>query len=419
MKGKYKETDIGVVPKDWGLMQYGIAFDFLKTATYSRNELTKNDNVYYIHYGDIHTKWLNFLDFTTSELPTVKDSKVMGYPFVKNGDLIMADVSEDYKGVGTSVEVKNEKNILAISGLHTFLLRDRLSLFVNGFKAFIHANPLVKKQFYNLTTGMKVFSVSKANLKTILIPYPPDKAEQSAIATALYDSDSLITGLNKLIDKKRNIKRGAMQELLKPKKGWVKRRLGDTAILKARIGWQGLTTSEYRKSGEYLLITGTEFKNGFIDWDNCSYVDESRFKQDKYIQIKEMDVLVTKDGTIGKVAIINSLPKPATLNSGVFVIRPIGDSFNSDFFYYVLNSEMFVKFLSELVAGSTINHLYQRDFVEFEFMAPSSLLEQKRIAKILFDMDLAIEAIEKKLNKYKMIRQGMMQVLLTGKIRLV
>jgi type I restriction enzyme S subunit len=65
-------------------------------------------------------------------------------------------------------------------------------------------------------------------------------------------------------------------------------------LLKARIGWQGLTTAEYKKSGDYFLITGTEFKNGYIDWANCFYVDENRYKQDKYIQVKEHDVLLQK-----------------------------------------------------------------------------------------------------------------------------
>ncbi len=245
------------------------------------------------------------------------------------------------------------------------------------------------------------------------------RSEQTAIATALNDADALITQLEKLIAKKRNIKQGAMQELLRPKEGWEVKGLGEVATLKARIGWQGLTTAEYRKSGDYFLVTGTEFKNGFIDWENCFYVEEERYKQDKNIQIKEHDILVTKDGTIGKVALIKSVLKPATLNSGVFVIRPINNSFNPEFFYYLLLSEVFLKFLSQLSAGSTINHLYQKDFVSFQFLTPKTIEEQKEISQILSDMDAEIEALEKKLEKYKMIKQGMMQELLMGKTRLV
>jgi type I restriction enzyme S subunit len=199
---------------------------------------------------------------------------------------------------------------------------------------------------------------------------------------------------------------------------WEVKKLGEVATLKARIGWQGLTTSEYRKSGDYYLITGTEFKNGFIDWDNCFFVEEERYKQDKNIQIKEHDVLITKDGTIGKVALIKYLSKPATLNSGVFVIRPIINSFNPEFFYYILLSEVFLKFLSQLSAGSTINHLYQKNFVSFQFLIPKTIDEQKQIATILTDMDAEIESLEQKRDKYTMLKQGMMQQLLTGKIRI-
>lgn len=261
--------------------------------------------------------------------------------------------------------------------------------------------------------------IGMSDFKQTEIPLPPTKAEQTAIATALNDADNLISTLEKLIAKKKAIKQGAMQELLKPKDGWVEKNLGKSATLKARIGWQGLTTAEYKETGEYFLITGTDFKNGFIDWQNCVYVEKLRYDQDSNIQVKSNDVLVTKDGTIGKVAFINEVPKPATLNSGVFVIRPIGNSFHPKFFYYILLSEHFAKFLGQLSAGSTINHLYQKDFVSFDFWTPKTIDEQRGISEILFDMDSEIEELEQKLAKQKQIKQGMMQVLLTGKIRLV
>ena len=107
----------------------------------------------------------------------------------------------------------------------------------------------------------------------------------------------------------------------------------ETSILKARIGWQGLTTAEYLKSGDYYLVTGTDFFNGKIDWDNCNYVDKNRYEQDKNIQIKEGDILITKDGTIGKVAYIDNILKPTTLNSGIFVVRPKEKNYNTKYLY--------------------------------------------------------------------------------------
>jgi type I restriction enzyme, S subunit len=188
--------------------------------------------------------------------------------------------------------------------------------------------------------------------------------------------------------------------------------------LKARIGWQGLTTAEYLDAGDYLLVTGTDFKNSNIDWQNCYYVTEERYDQDKYIQLQLNDVLVTKDGTIGKVALISELPNPATLNSGVFVIRPIKDAFHPSFFYFLLCSNIFTEFLNELCAGSTISHLYQKDFITFKYRTPPTLSEQAAIAKVLSDIDAELSVLEARRDKTRNIKQAMMQELLTGKTRL-
>lgn len=184
--------------------------------------------------------------------------------------------------------------------------------------------------------------------------------------------------------------------------------------LKARIGWQGLTTAEYLDNGNYGLVTGTDFKGGYIDWDNCVFVEKMRFDQDRNIQLKNGDVLVTKDGTIGKIAYVDFLPKPTTLNSGVFVIRPKSNNINNRFFYYVLMSFYFDDFLLKITAGSTITHLYQKDFVNFNFICPP-LPEQEAIAEALSDADAWIESLEQLISKKRLIKLGAMQELLTPK----
>ena len=141
--------------------------------------------------------------------------------------------------------------------------------------------------------------------------------------------------------------------------------------------------------------------------------------QDCNIQLHNEDVLLTKDGTIGKTAFINELPQPATLNSGIFVIRPKNKNIYPKFLYYILSSHLFSDFLNSLQAGSTINHLYQKDIINFNFIHPSDLKEQAAIASVLSDMDEEIDALEAKLEKARKIREGMMAELLTGRIRLV
>jgi len=198
-------------------------------------------------------------------------------------------------------------------------------------------------------------------------------------------------------------------------KVWQLKNIAATSTLKARIGWQGLTTSEYLSIGDYFLVTGTDFFDGKIKWETCHYVNKDRFIQDKNIQVKLGDILITKDGTIGKVAYVDILPLDATLNSGVFVIRPRDNSYDPLYCYYIFNSTYFDDFLRKLVAGSTINHLYQKDFVLFNFPLPPTKTEQTAIANALNDADSLISSIGKLIEKKRNIKQGAMQELLKPK----
>lgn len=138
---------------------------------------------------------------------------------------------------------------------------------------------------------------------------------------------------------------------------------------------------------------------------------------DSNIQVSSGDVLVTKDGTIGKVAMVPTLDKPATLNSGVYVFRT-KNGLERGFLYRILQSTVFRKFIDTLAAGSTIMHLYQKDLKKFVFMMPKDTEEQKAIADTLSSMDDEITALEDERNKMIQIREGAMDDLLTGRVRL-
>ena len=264
------------------------------------------------------------------------------------------------------------------------------------------------------TAKSSVDSVRRQMIAGMVIPLPSIE-EQQKIVGILSDIDTLITNLQKLICKKKDIRQGTMQMLVTGKKrldgfsgDWVKINLAKNSRLKARIGWQGLTTAEYLNEGYSYLITGTDFKDGRINWSGCHYVDYDRYAQDPNIQVSNGDLLLTKDGTIGKVAYISDLDRPATLNSGVFVVKPITNAYTAHFMFYVLESSIFKDFLQQLSAGSTINHLYQKDLVKFDLYVPPTTEEQEAITGILFDMDLDIYKLKEKLSKYQKIKQGMM-----------
>lgn len=208
----YKKSELGEIPEDWGISTYGQVFSFLSTSTNARSDLSDTGEYGYIHYGDIHTKWNNNLNLENSSVPRIS-SDLVSSSFIEDGDIIMADASEDYSGIGKSIEIQGVRDNKIVAGLHTYLLRDVNNIFVDGFRGYLHCIRAVKANIDRLATGMKVFGVSKNNLKTIPIPVPP-KEEQTAIAAILSDMDKDIQTLQQRLDKTRQLKQGMMQELL-------------------------------------------------------------------------------------------------------------------------------------------------------------------------------------------------------------
>lgn len=252
----------------------------------------------------------------------------------------------------------------------------------------------------------------------------PSFTEQQAIASVLSDFDKHIDNLTELIEKKKAIRDGALEDLINGETRldgfndeWKTVSFNQVIKPKARIGWQGLKKDEYLRSGYSYLIGGTDFHNGTVNLDNISYVSKERYDMDSNIHVESNNVLVTKDGTIGKVALVPKLDRPATLNSGVFVFRTTS-SLLPIFLYRVLLSSVFREFINTLSAGSTIKHLYQKDLSNFEFIIPQDTKEQEAIAEVLTAMDEEIESLKIEKEKMIQIKEGAMDDLLTGRVRL-
>ncbi|HFQ4905530.1 TPA: restriction endonuclease subunit S [Vibrio vulnificus] len=215
-----KLSELGEIPEDWEVKTYGEVFTFLSTSTNSRADLSEDGDFGYVHYGDIHTEWNNKLDLNKERLPRISKN-IVSSAFVMDGDLIMADASEDYEGIGKTVEVFNVGDKQLVAGLHTFLLRDKEKVLADGFRGYLHSIPAVKSSFDRLATGMKVYGISKNNLSSVCIPVP-SLEEQTAIATILSDMDAEIQALEQRLGKTRQIKQGMMQELLTGKTRLIK-----------------------------------------------------------------------------------------------------------------------------------------------------------------------------------------------------
>ena len=203
--------------------------------------------------------------------------------------------------------------------------------------------------------------------------------------------------------------------------GWETLKVKYTSWLKGRIGWQGLTSAEYIDYGPYL-VTGTDFSSGRINWNSCVHISKERYEMDSDIQIKEGDLLITKDGTVGKVAIARDCPNEVSLNSGILLIRNIGEyKYYDKYLYYVLLSDVFWRWYTLSQTGqSTIKHLYQEQFYNFEYPFPS-FNEQLRIADFLdaecARIDAVIEQTRASIEEYKKLKQAVITQAVTKGIR--
>lgn len=419
MRLGYKHTEAGFIPEDWDVKHFGD----LGTVVRGGSPRPAGNSRYFD--GDF-IPWL-----TVGSLTNIPISQLL---VTDTATMLTEEGAKHSRALqqGTLVIVNSGAKTLGVSKVLavTCCANDGIAALVNqsgGDKRFLcyFLNSQINRLREVVAAGNDQLNLNTGRIALIAVPFPKE-SEQRAIAEALSDVDGLLGALDRLIAKKRDLKQAAMQQLLTGQTrlpGFHGERatlnMADDLTLKARIGWHGLTTAEYRKSGEYFLVTGTDFVDGRIGWSSCCFVAVERFTQDRNIQLRLRDILLTKDGTIGKVAFIDHLPGPATLNSGVFVIRPKDDAYDPKFFYYILTSRIFDEFLTKLQAGSTISHLYQKDFVSFSILAPATIPEQTAIAEVLTVMDAELTVLEQRREKTRALKQAMMQELLTGKTRLV
>ena len=279
-------------------------------------------------------------------------------------------------------------------------------------------------QLRAIATGTtSVAAIYSRDLTKVLIA-KPTLTEQKAIATALSDVDALIISLEQTITKKKAIKQGAMQQLLTPPhKGgkrlpgfsgdWVQKTLGEVADF---YKGKGLPKSEIKEGSEFPCIHYGEL---FTKYNEIIDRIESRTdkSQDCFIS-KYNDVLMsTSDVTPNGLATASALFEDSVILGGdVLVIRPNAQLYGSFLAFQVTTNRPQIM---SLVSGTTVYHLYGSDMAKFRFMMPTDVDEQQAIAQILSDMDAEITQLESKKEKYQAIKQGMMQELLTGKIRVV
>lgn len=411
----FKDTDIGAIPKDWDAVPFGELFAFLSTNSFSRNDLTYEEQenaIYNIHYGDIHST------FTTDVLnldnirilPIVKkelDERKL--TFLKDGDLVIADVSEDHAGLCECVELKGVGQAKIVSGLHTFAARPNNKLVQLGFSSYVFKSNLVRRELTRIATGTSVTGISKYNLSKLLIPLPTIP-EQKKIAEVLFNWDKGIEHTTALIRQLRTRKKGLMQQLLTGKKRlagysgkWEEMKLDEYFSERKETGFMDLQ----------LLSVG---KEGVYPQDHSVKKDTSNKDKSKYKRICVGDIgYNTMRMWQGRSALseIEGIVSPAYT-----IVIPNENADSSYFGYLFKLEEMIHKFYrnSQGMVSDTWMCKF-KDFKLVKFNAPPTKEEQTAIASVLKTSDTEIEKLDLYLSYLHLQKKGLIQNLLTGQKR--
>lgn len=396
LKPGYKQTEAGVIPEDWEIKplhtmlranpKYGINAPAVKL---------EGDLPVYIRITDISDEGY----FAPSEKVGV-DNKFSDSYYLEDGDLVFTRTGAS---VGKSYLYNPTDGKLVYAGFLIKISPNKEKLFPSYLAQFVRTSV-----YWNWVRVMSMRSgqpgINGNEYGQLLIPLPPTRIEQAAIANALSDADALIQSLTRLIAKKRQIKQGAMQTLLNPyengrlKDGWEEKKLGE--IFEITAGGD-LRKNEFSKTADENYQYPI-YSNALT---NCGLYGYS-----KSFDYSGSFITVTARGSVGFAVTRNC----AFVAIGrLLVLKPIND-INCQFVSEYINLR--VEFANE---NTGVPQLTAPQISNYEIAFPSKNSEQTRIATILSDMDAEIAALETKLAKYRRIKQGMMQNLLTGRIRLI
>ena len=374
----YNQTDIGLIPEDWEVKSMGLIGDTIIGLTYSPNNVSKYGTLV-LRSSNIQNNQLAFKDnvFVDMELP----NRVI----VNENDILICVRNGSKRLIGKSTLI-DKKTKGSAFGAFMSIYRSKSNLFiVNVFQSHI-----IQKQI-NEVLGATINQITNKDLASFQIPLPPPK-EQESIAQVLSDTDALITVLEKRIAKKRLIKQGAMQTLLTPKDDWEVKKLGEVCDIKKGQ----LITSDTKVEGVIPVIAGGKKPAYFHNKSNRN----------------GKQITVSGSGANAGFVSFHNYPIFASDCS------TIGESkkYKIEYIYYLLM--LFQEDIYNRQTGGAQPHIHPSDISPIEIPFPP-IQEQTHIANILSDMDNEIDALEKKLSKTKELKQGLMQQLLTGKIRLV
>lgn len=396
----YKQTELGIIPEDWEIMTFDELGTFSKSSGVSRAE-SNTGNIPCIRYGELYTHHNDYIKAYNSYISKTVASKAK---LLQYGDVLFAASGETKEEIGKSAAFVNSCE--AYAGGDIIILSTNSQLCDAKYIGYASNAPYVTKQKATKGQGDAVVHITSEAIKTISVNIPPI-AEQRAIAEALSDVDGLIAALDKKIAKKRLLKQGAMQQLLTGKKRlpgftdeWVEKKLGEICSI---IMGQSPSSEYYNTQNRGLPLI-----QGNADLENRQQV--VRFYTSQMTkECEKGDVIFSVRAPVGAVG---KATHKSCLGRGVCAIKTDND-FLYHYLVYIEND------WSSFSKGSTFDSINSDELYQLSLVLPQTKKEQQAIATILSDMDKEIADLEAQRDKYRLLKSGMMQKLLTGQIRLV
>ncbi|MBU1330811.1 MAG: restriction endonuclease subunit S [Gammaproteobacteria bacterium] len=389
----YKQSEVGVIPEDWEADELG-RFWGVKDCKHVTALFIANG----YPLASIKEVQKRFVDLDDSKQTTLRFYNLLieGGRKPRVGDLILSRNAT----VGEVAQVAEWHPPFAM-GQDVCLLRKKTSRLSTDYLQSIFRSSIVVNQFLDLMVGSTFKRANVEQIRTLVVPMPPYE-EQRAIAEALSDADGLIESLEQLLSKKRQLKQGAMQELLTGKKRlpgfsgeWHTKRLGDIAHIKTG----SRNNQDKVEEGEFPFFV----RSLTVERIN-SYSHDCEA------------ILVPGEGNIGR--IFHYISGRFDVHQRVYAITQFLPGISGQYVYFSM-VDSFGNYAMQNSVKATVDSLRLPTFQSFEIFMPPTASEQTAIATVLSDMDADISALEAKLTKARAIKQGMMQELLTGNIRLI
>ncbi|NDA63196.1 MAG: restriction endonuclease subunit S, partial [Chitinophagia bacterium] len=332
---------------------------------------------------------------------------------IYNGDILLVKTGSTY---GKTTFVKNLRELATINPQIIVLKKIKCD---PEFLGFIMKSPWIQNQIESTIVGGAIPTLSQEQVSKFIFPLPP-LPEQTAIANALSDMDALIAQTEKLIEKKKASKQGVMQELLKPKEGWVTKKLGEIG----EISGSGVDKKIVEGELPVRLVNYLDvYKRDFIYSNELSHWVTAPHLKSNFCKVKAGDLFFTPSSETREDIALAAVAME-DIDDAVYSYHVVRARINADwdlrFKAYVFSTKHFLQQAETLCEGSGKRYvLTLPKFRSLEVSFPSSKSEQKSISNTLWDIDSEIWNYQSKLQKLKLQKQGMMQALLTGKIRLI